>query len=52
MNTYLDGEPPAFDLGLMMLYKAMDDLLWTLWSVVHHANDNAAEDFWAYSVNA
>ena len=51
MNAYFDGEPPEFDLGRMVLYKAMCDLLWTLWGVVQHANDNPAEDFWAYAVN-
>ncbi len=51
MNAYFNGEPPAFDLGRMVLYKAMCDLLWTLWGVVQHANGNPAEDFWAYAVN-
>lgn len=51
MNAYFDGEPPAFDLGRMVLYKAMCDLLWTLWGVVQHANNNPAEDFWSYAVN-
>ena len=51
MNAYFDGDPPAFDLGRMVLYKAMCDLLWTLWGVVQHANDNPAEDFWSYAVN-
>ena len=27
----------------------MCDLLWTLWGLIQHANDNPAEDFWAYS---
>jgi thiamine kinase-like enzyme len=51
MNAYFEGTPPAFDLGRMVLYKAMCDLLWTLWGVVQHANENPAEDFWAYAVN-
>ncbi len=51
MNAYFDGQPPAFDLGRMVLYKAMCDLLWTLWGVVQHASGNPAEDFWAYAVN-
>jgi thiamine kinase-like enzyme len=51
LNAYFDGQPPAFDLGRMVLYKAMCDLLWTLWGVVQHANENPAEDFWAYAVN-
>jgi thiamine kinase-like enzyme len=51
MSAYFDGAPPAFDLGRMVTYKAMCDLLWTLWGVVQHANGNPAEDFWAYAVN-
>ena len=51
MNAYFDGAPPAFHLGRMVLYKAMCDLLWTLWGVIQHANENPAEDFWAYAVN-
>jgi len=34
----------------MILYKAMCDLLWTLWGVIQHANKNPADDFWAYAV--
>jgi len=46
------GEPAsAFDFGRMVIYKAMCDLLWTLWGLIQHANKNPAEDFWAYSVN-
>jgi thiamine kinase-like enzyme len=51
MSAYFDGDPPEFDLGRVVLYKAMCDLLWTLWGVVQHANGNPAEDFWAYAVN-
>ena len=51
MQTYFGGEPPAFEMGRMVMYKAMSDLLWTLWGVVQHANDNPAEDFWAYAEN-
>ena len=51
MTTYFGGEPPAFDPGRRVLYKAMCDLLWTLSGVVQHANDNPTEDFWAYAVN-
>lgn len=51
LNAYFDGAPPDFDAGRMVMYKAMCDLLWTLWGVVQFANDNPAEDFWGYSVN-
>jgi len=26
------------------------DLLWTLWGVIQHVNDNPADDFWTYAV--
>lgn len=49
MFAYFDGPPPPDQLGRMVLYKAMCDLLWTLWGVIQHANGNPAEDFWAYA---
>ena len=48
--AYFGREPSAFDAGRMVMYKAMCDLLWTLWGVVQHANDNPADDFWGYAV--
>ena len=51
LEAYFGGTPPAFDAGRMVMYKAMCDLLWTLWGVVQHANDNPADDFWSYAVN-
>lgn len=50
LRAYFDGEPPAHEVGRMVAYKAMCDLLWTLWGVLQHANGNSAEDFWAYAV--
>ena len=47
LNSYFGGEPPQFAVGRMVMYKAMCDLLWTLWGVIPFANDNPAEDFWA-----
>ncbi|SMF36042.1 Thiamine kinase [Tistlia consotensis] len=37
--------------GRMVIYKAMCDLLWTLWGLIQHANGNPADDFWAYAIN-
>jgi thiamine kinase-like enzyme len=51
MRAYFDGEPPAEAIARMVIYKAMCDLLWTLWGVIQHVNDNPAEDFWAYATN-
>jgi thiamine kinase-like enzyme len=50
LRAYLGAEPAAGDAGRMIIYKAMCDLLWTLWGLIQHANDNPADDFWAYSV--
>ena len=33
----------------MIAYKAMCDLLWTLWGLIQHANGNPADDFLAYA---
>ena len=49
LAAYFGGEPPDFAVGRMVMYKAMCDLLWTLWGVIQFANDNPAEDFWAYA---
>jgi thiamine kinase-like enzyme len=50
MRAYFGGEPPAQQVARMVMYKALCDLLWTLWGVIQHVNDNPAEDFWAYAV--
>ena len=50
IGAYFSGAAPtAAELGRIMCYKAMCDLLWTLWGLLQHRNANPAEDFWAYS---
>ena len=49
MEAYCDGPVSEALFGRMVIYKAMCDLLWTLWGLIQHANDNPAEDFWAYA---
>jgi thiamine kinase-like enzyme len=51
IRAYFGGEPSASERGRIVIYKAMCDLLWTLWGLIQHANKNPAEDFWAYAVN-
>lgn len=48
---YFGAEPSKSERGRMAIYKAMCDLLWTLWGLIQHANQNPVDDFWAYSVN-
>jgi thiamine kinase-like enzyme len=47
--AYFGTDPSAFDCGRMVIYKAMCDLLWTLWGLIQLANNNPADDFRAYA---
>jgi len=49
MQAYFGAEPTPAQHGRVVIYKAMCDLLWTLWGLIQHADDNPAEDFWAYA---
>ena len=51
MEAYFDGPSRPADFGRMVIYKAMCDLLWTLWGLIQHANRNPVDDFWVYSRN-
>jgi thiamine kinase-like enzyme len=50
LAAYFDGVVPVSARGRMILYKAMCDLLWTLWGVIQVANRNPVDDFWSYAV--
>lgn len=49
LRAYFGGPPNAADHGRMVIYKAMCDLLWTLWGLIQLANGNPADDFRAYA---
>jgi thiamine kinase-like enzyme len=51
LEAYFNGKPPADQAGRMVMYKAMCDLLWTLWGVIQVVNENPVDDFWSYAVN-
>jgi thiamine kinase-like enzyme len=51
LYAYFGNEPPKQDYARMVIYKAMCDLLWTLWGLIQHANLNPADDFMAYALN-
>lgn len=51
MEAYCGGTPSPAVVGRMVIYKAMCDLLWTLWGLIQHADGNPADDFWAYALN-
>ena len=50
LRAYFGADPPVDQRGRMIAYKALCDLLWTLWGVIQHVNENPADDFWAYAV--
>ena len=47
--AYFGREPKAAERGRMVIYKAMCDLLWTLWGLIQLANNNPADDFAKYA---
>jgi len=48
--AYCDGRLIANERGRVVIYKAMSSLLWTLWGLIQHANNNPVDDFWAYGL--
>jgi thiamine kinase-like enzyme len=51
MRSYFDGEPPEQAWARMAMYKVLADFYWSLVGMVHFANENPVEDWWAYSTN-
>ncbi len=51
MVAYCGGAPTDAQMARMIIYKAMCDLLWTLWGLIQFADDNPADDFWTYATN-
>jgi thiamine kinase-like enzyme len=51
IEAYFGGAPSPAEIGRIVIYKAMCDLLWTLWGLIQHANKNPADDFWSYALN-
>ena len=49
LHAYFGREPTPAEQGRVVIYKAMCDLLWTLWGLIQLANENPAEDFRAYA---
>ena len=49
LRGYFDREPAPAERARVVIYKAMCDLLWTLWGLIQLANDNPADDFRAYA---
>jgi thiamine kinase-like enzyme len=51
LHAYFGRPATAAETGRMVIYKAMCDLLWTLWGLIQLADGNEAEDFNAYATS-
>ena len=49
LSAYFGVEPTAAQKGRVVIYKAMCDLLWTLWGLIQLADGNLSDDFWVYA---
>ena len=49
IHAYFGGQPTPFERGRIVIYKAMCDLLWTLWGLIQLAGNNPATDFRVYA---
>ncbi|MER9949679.1 phosphotransferase family protein [Mesorhizobium sp. M0047] len=49
MRAYFCGEARPAERGRIVIYKAMCDLLWTLWGLIQLANNNPVDDFRTYA---
>ena len=49
IRAYFGGAPRPAERGRIVIYKAMCDLLWTLWGLIQLANGNPADDFRVYA---
>ncbi len=49
VEAYFGRPATPAEQGRIVIYKALCDLLWTLWGLIQLANDNPAEDFRAYA---
>jgi thiamine kinase-like enzyme len=50
MEAYYGAAAPLALYSRLALYKAMSDLLWALWGLIQHANDNPRDDFLTYAL--
>ena len=50
LEAYFSRAPTSAQKGRVIIYKAMCDLLWTLWGLIQLADKNPADDFRTYSI--
>jgi len=50
IETYYGAGAPLALYSRLALYKALSDLLWSLWGLIQHANGNPRNDFLTYAL--
>jgi thiamine kinase-like enzyme len=50
IEAYYGADAPLALYSRLALYKVMSDLLWALWGLIQHANDNPRNDFLTYAL--
>jgi len=50
LEAYFGRAPTSAQKGRVIIYKAMCDLLWTLWGLIQLADKNPVDDFRTYSI--
>jgi thiamine kinase-like enzyme len=50
IEAYYGATAPLALYSRLALYKALSDLLWALWGLIQHANDNPRNDFLTYAL--
>jgi thiamine kinase-like enzyme len=50
IEAYYGADAPLALYSRLALYKALSDLLWALWGLIQHANDNPRSDFLTYAL--
>jgi thiamine kinase-like enzyme len=50
IEAYYGADAPLAQYSRLALYKALSDLLWALWGLIQHANDNPRNDFLTYAL--
>ena len=51
MEAYCGGFVPPRLYDRVVLYKAISDYFWAVWSIVQYAYNNPAADFWTYALD-
>ena len=50
IHAYFNRAATKNEMGRIVIYKAMCDLLWALWGLIQHTNGADAENYYTYAL--